>query len=231
MSIKGEIVFNENPVMYPIRAMQTQTELLAITNENINGFDKIGYQAKRPVVSSFAEYLGPKAISTTIDDSVGRIGATGNPLDIALGEKGYFQILTKNGIQLSRDGRLKFTKEGELQNLEGNPILSNNGDKIILPLLPETNDDLKIDLDGRVSVLDRTQKKFIYAGTIGAFTQEGVGLLHPKITQGYIESSNVDLTSEFIQATPYMKNFKLNRQMYTMVNTSMRNVISSLGQV
>lgn len=231
MSLKGEVTFNIKPVMYPIMAMQTQSDLLAITNENVNGFDKIGYQAKRPVLSSFAEFIGPKALSTAIDDSVGRLGVTGNPLDIALEEKGYFQIQTPNGIQLSRDGRLKYTKEGELLSLEGYPILSNNGDKIILPVLPETIEDLKIDLDGRVSVHDHNLKKLVPAGTIGVVTQDGVGVLHPKVRQKYLEFSNVDITTEFIQASPYMRNFKLNKQMFTLVNSSMRNVIQTLGQV
>ncbi len=231
MSIKGEVTFNVKPVMYPIMAMQTQTEMLAIANDNINGFDKIGFQAKKPVLSSFAEYIGPKALSTAVDDSVGRIGYTGNPLDLALEEKGYFQILTPNGVQLTRDGRLKYTKDGVLLSLEGYPILSNNGDKIILPLLPESVDDIKIDLDGKVSVLDRDLKKLVTAGTISTVTQDGVGILHPKVRQNYLEFSNVDITSEFIQAAPYMRNFKLNKQMFTLVNASMRNVISTLGQV
>lgn len=231
MSIKGEVTFNVKPVMYPIMAMQTQTEMLAIANDNINGFDKIGFQAKKPVLSSFAEFIGPKALSTALDDSVGRIGYTGNPLDIALQEKGYFQILTPNGVQLSRDGRLKYTKDGELLSLEGYPILSNNGDKIILPIIPESVDDIKIDLDGKVSVLDKNLKKLVPAGTISTVTQDGVGILHPKVRQNYLEFSNVDITSEFIQAAPYMRNFKLNKQMFTLVNSSMRNVISTLGQV
>ena len=84
--LNGGVHFTERGIVQNIRAMRMQMMLMGITNENITGFDKVGYQRKIPVISSFAEFIGEEAISTTTDDSVGRLGFTDNPLDFALAE-------------------------------------------------------------------------------------------------------------------------------------------------
>lgn len=227
--INGGIHYTERGIVQNIRAMRMQTVLMGITNENVVGFDKIGYQRKIPVVSSFAEFIGEHAISTTTDDSVGRLGLTKNPLDIALAEKGYFQILTEEGIKLTRDGRFKLNKQGELLSLEGGKVLNNMGQPLVLPLVPEKLDDITVDLNGVVRVLDLKTNKFETAGTLSVVTQDGVAVIAPNVRQGYNEFSNVNLQSEFMQAMPYTKTFEANRQLYQIQNSNLQRVISSLG--
>ena len=91
MQINGGVRFCEHGMRASIRAMHVQTQLIGMINENVAGFDKVGYQRKEGVVSSMTEYLGVHGLSTTIDDQVGRIIVSNNPLDIALANKGYFQ--------------------------------------------------------------------------------------------------------------------------------------------
>ncbi len=227
--INGGIHYTERGIVQNIRAMRMQTVLMGITNENVVGFDKIGYQRKIPVVSSFAEFIGEHAISTTTDDSVGRLGLTKNPLDIALAEKGYFQILTDEGIKLTRDGRFKLNKQGELLSLEGGKVLNNMGQPLVLPLVPEKLEDITVDLNGVVRVLDLKTNKFETAGTLSVVTQDGVAVLAPNVRQGYNEFSNVNLQSEFMQAMPYPKTFEANRQLYQIQNSNLQRVISALG--
>ncbi|MCD7780519.1 MAG: hypothetical protein LUH05_07610 [Candidatus Gastranaerophilales bacterium] len=227
--INGGVHFTERGIVQNIRAMRMQTALMAITNENITGFDKIGYQRKIPVVSSFAEFIGEEAISTTTDDTVGRLGLTENPLDVALAEKGYFQIQTKEGIKLTRDGRFKMNKYGEILSLDDNPVLTNNGTPLVLPLVPEKLDEITIDLDGVVRVLNNKTRKFETAGTLGIVSQDGIAVLAPNVRQGYSEYSNVSLQTEFIEAMMYPKTFEANRQLYKIQNTNLQSVISALG--
>ena len=93
MKIKGGIDYFEPGMRSALRAMHLQTEIMAINSENINGFDKVGYQRKDPVISSFTEYIGVHGLSTAIDDQPGRISISQHPLDLALSNKGYFQVL------------------------------------------------------------------------------------------------------------------------------------------
>ena len=229
MTVIGGINYDDRGIVQNIRAMRMQTVLVSITNDNVTGFDKIGYQRKIPVVSSFAEFIGEDAISTTTDDGVGRLGLTQHPLDFALADKGYFQILTKEGIKLTRDGRFKVLGTGELVNVEGDKVLSNMGNPIVLPFVPEQPEDIKVDLNGVVRVLDKKTRKFHTAGTMSIVTAEGVAVLNPNVRQGYQEYSNVNLQSEFMQAMQYPKTFEANRQMYMIQNTNLQRAISALG--
>ena len=227
--INGGVHFTERGIIQNIRAMRMQTALMAITNENVVGFDKIGYQRKIPVVSSFAEFIGEDAISTTTDDTIGRLGLTENPLDVALAEKGYFQVLTKEGVKLTRDGRFKMNKNGEILSRDGDKILTNMGTPLILPFVPEKLEDISIDLNGVVRVLNNKTRKFETAGTLSVVSQDGVAVLSPNVRQGYNEYSNVSLQTEFMQAMMYPRTFEANRQLYQIQNSNLQRVISSLG--
>ena len=227
--INGGIHYTERGIVQNIRAMRMQTVLMGITNDNVVGFDKIGYQRKIPVVSSFAEFIGEEAISTTTDDSVGRLGLTKNPLDVALAEKGYFQILTKDGIKLTRDGRFKMTKDGQILALDGSKVLTDMGTPLVLPVVPEKLEDISIDLNGVVRVLNNRTRTFELAGTLSVVTQDGIAVMSPNVRQGFNEFSNVNLQSEFMQAMQYPKTFEANRQLYQIQNSNLQRAISTLS--
>ena len=210
--------------------MHVQSELIGMYNENVGGFDKIGYQRQEPVVSSFTEFLGVHGLSKTTDDKVGRISVSENPLDLALANKGYFQIQTQDGTRLTRDGRFKLDKEGNLLTLEDDKVLSNAGVPIKLPIVPEQISDVKINAKGLVSVLNRDTNKFETAGYVGVVDTNGVVVMNPEIKQGYNEYSNVSLQNEFIGMMPIIRNFEANRQIFMIQNQNLQKVISQLGQ-
>ncbi len=227
--INGSVFYDSRGIVQNIRAMRMQTQLMAITNENVTGFDKVGYQRKIPVVSSFAEYIGEAAISTTTDDTVGRLVYTENPLDVALAEKGYFCVQTKDGIKLTRDGRFKMTKDGEILTLDDNKVLTKAGTPLVLPLVPEKTDEITIDLDGAVKVFNKKTRKFEPAGTISVVTQNGAAVLEPNVRQCFSEYSNVSLQTEFMEAMPYIQTFKANSQLYKIQNSNLQKAISYLS--
>lgn len=230
MKINGGIRYCEKGLTASLRAMHVQSELIGMYNENVGGFDKIGYQRQEPVVSSFTEFLGVHGLSKTTDDKVGRIAMSENPLDLALANKGYFQIQTQDGIRLTRDGRFKLDKEGNLLTLEDDKVLSNAGVPIKLPLVPEQIKDVKINAKGLVSVLNRKTNKFENAGVVGVVDTNGVIVMNPEVKQGYNEYSNVSLQDEFIGMMPIIRNFEANRQIFMIQNQNLQKVISQLGQ-
>lgn len=230
MKINGGIRYCEKGLTASLRAMHVQSELIGMYNENVVGFDKIGYQRQEPVVSSFTEFLGVHGLSKTTDDKVGRIAMSENPLDIALANKGYFQIQTADGIKLTRDGRFKLDKQGNLLTLENDKVLSNAGVPIQLSVVPEQLKDIKINSKGLVSVLNRKTNKFENCGFLGVVDTNGVIVMNPEVKQGYNEYSNVSLQDEFIVMMPIIRNFEANRQIFMIQNQNLQKVISQLGQ-
>ena len=229
MKINGGVRYYERGIDLSIRAMQVQTELMSIANENINGFDKVGYQRQEPVVSSFSEFVGVHAISKTTDTKIGRIAMSENPLDFAIATEGYFQTEGNDGIKLTRDGRFKLDKNGNLLTLDDRRVLSNAGMPITLPIVPEKVEDIKVDESGLVKVLDKNTGALLLAGHIGVVDANGMIVMEPQIKQGYNEYSNVALQNEFMTMMPIIRNFDANRQLFMIQNQNLQKVISQLG--
>lgn len=230
MLLQGTISNTQRGIHDSIGAMHMQMELMGIGNANVQGFDKVGYQRKDAVVSSFAELIGIHALSESVDDTVGRIAETLNPLDIAIGNKGYFQTLNKNGsIELTRDGRFKINEKGELLGLQDEKVLTQGGTVIILPFMPKEAKDIKIDNDGKLFVFNHDTRKLQYVDTISVVSSDGKAVLDPKIKQGCLEFSNVNLAQEFMEMLPYRKNFDANRQLFRLQNDALTSAIQQLG--
>ena len=229
MKISTGIRYCEPGMRSSIRAMQVSNELLGITNDNVSGFDKVGYQRKEAVVSSFTEFLGVHGISTNVDEQVGRIQASERPLDIAIATQGYFQIQTPNGVKLTRDGRFKLDKDGYLLSLEDGNVLSNSGTPIKLPFVPQSLTNIKIDRKGRLSVFNKDTRKLEYVTTMGVVDSSGMAVMRPDVKQGYNEYSNVSLQNEFLAVMPTIRVFEANRQIFIMQNTNVQKAISQLS--
>lgn len=229
MIIRGGINYVDKGMTASLMAMHLQSEIIAINNENITGFDKIGYQRQDPVVSSFTEFIGVHGLSKSTDDQVGRIAISENPLDCAIAVKGYFQTMDKDGIKITRDGRFKLDNEGNLLTLQDAQVLSNAGMPIQLPFVPEKLEDIKINEKGEIRVFNAKTMKQEYAGTIGVVDSEGRLVARPDIKQKFNEYSNVSLQNEFLTMMPTIRNFEANRQMFLIQNQNLQKVINQLG--
>lgn len=230
MQINGGVRFCEQGMKASIRAMHVQSEVFGIINENITGFDKVGYQRKEPVVSSFTEYIGIHGLSSTIDDKPGRYTYTSNPLDVSIANKGYFQIQTPEGVKLSRDGRFRISKDGYLLTLDDNKVLSDAGMPIQFPVIPDKPSDIKVSNKGKISYFNKLSGQLEDVCHLGIIDTNGVAVLNPDVKQGYNEYSNVNLHTEFLSIKPVMRNFEANRQIFLIESSNLQKVISQLGQ-
>lgn len=229
MKLNAGVRYVENGLKTSIKAMQVQSALINISNDNIAGFDKVGYQRKEAVVSSFVEYLGTDGVSTTEDDTVGRITNSGNPLDLALATKGYFQTQSSEGVKLTRDGRFKLDKNGNLLTLDNAKVLANNGVPIKLDIIPENLNGIVVNSKGLLSVLNKATNKLESVASIGVVDANGALLRTPEVKQGYNEYSNVSLQNEFLALMPPLKAFDANRQIFMIESSNLSKAISQLG--
>lgn len=229
MQINGGVRFCEQGMKASIRAMHVQSEILGMINENVAGFDKVGFQRREPVVSSFSEYIGVHGLSSTVDDQVGRIMVSRNPLDITMANKGYFQIQTPEGVKLTRDGRFKLDRYGNLLSLEDYPVLSDAGMPIVLPVVPDNPKQVVVNSKGMVSVYDKGSNELVQAGYLGIVDSNGMAVINPDVKQGYNEHSNVTIQNEFLAIKPVVRTFEANRQIFLLESSNLQKVISQLG--
>lgn len=229
MRLNSGVRYIENGLRTSIKGMQVQSALIDIANDNVTGFDKVGYQRKEAVVSSFVEYLGTNGISTTADDKVGRISSTGNPLDLALATKGYFQVQGKEGIKLTRDGRFKLDKNGNLLTLDDSKVLSDSGRAIKLNIMPDDLKEVVVNSRGTLSVFNKNTKELQKVANIGIVDSNGSIVMNPEVKQGYNENSNVSMEREFLGMMAPVRNFDANRQIFIIENSNLSKAISQLG--
>lgn len=230
MKLLGGISLNGDGMTSSLNAMILGQEVVGVLKDNIAGYNKVGYQRKVPVVTSFAEFLGPHALSVNKDEQVGRIKITKKPLDLVLGNEGYFQVQTDNGIKLTRDGRFKLDKDGNLLTIQDHRVLSKNGHPIKLKKLPKNLNDIKIHDNGLIQYKDPENLKIHDAGFISAVSSDGSRVKNPKMKQGYLEESNVVLNEEIHSAITLRRGFTVNVETFKIQNDSLSKTIQQLGR-
>ena len=229
MQIDTGVSYIEHGLKSAIKGMQISNTIVQTTNQNVLGFDKVGYQRKEIVNSSFAEFIGADAISTVTDDKVGRLTLTSNPLDLALANKGYFQIQDATGIKLTRDGRFKLDKDGNLLTLNDGKVLGQDGLPIKSSIIPKNVKEVVVNSKGDISVFNPQTKKLDKMGTLSIVNTDGSIVIDPQVKQGYNEYSNVSLEKEFLGMMMPLRNFDANRQMFMIESSVLSKTISQLG--
>ncbi len=232
MALEGKVTFQGDGMGISVRAMNADIHRIKIHTDNIAQMDIPGYQSKKPVVTSFVEYLGANAIDSVVNTEVGRVRKTENPLDLAINAQGYFQRLSKGGrIELSRDGRMKIDKEGYLLSLDNKFILSDAGLPIKLSTIPtDQKRDLAIGPDGSIQVYDDKLSQMVYQGRIHVVDENGITATQGEVAQGYVESSNVMLQQEFVGAVPLRREFEANRQLFLIQSDVLSRTVQELGR-
>ncbi len=230
MNLYGGISFNGDGITSTVNTMVLGQEIVGILKDNLAGYNKVGYQRKIPVVSSFAEFLGPHALSVNKDEQVGRIRLTQKPLDIVLGNEGYFQVQTENGIKLTRDGRFKIDKNGNLLTIQDQQVLSSDGAAIRFDKIPQKLSDIKVRKDGLIQFVDPEDLKIRDVGYISAVSSDGTRLEDINIKQGYVEESNVVMHKEAYSLLTLRRNFNVNTEMFKIQNEALTKALQELGK-
>jgi flagellar basal-body rod protein FlgF len=231
MVLKGYVYANDG-LSISVKAMHTQMAVLNIHTDNIAFYATPGYHKKEPVITSFAEYLGPNSVETATSTEIGRIRRSGYPLDVALNTKGYFQKLNAyGGVDLTRDGRFRLDKDGYLRSADGKQILSSAGTPLKFSVIPNNLEkDIKINPNGEVLVYDMRKGKAISMGRLGIANEKGSAATEVDVKQGHVEDSNVMLQQEYMAIMPIRREFEANRQMFILQNDALSRMIQELGR-
>ena len=160
------------------------------------------------------------------DLSSGAMQETGNPLDLALDENGWFAVIAPDGTEAyTRAGNFRLTANGLLTTQEGLPVLGEGG-----PVAIPQSSDIVFGTDGTVSVrplgqesnalaqvdrlrLVRPDPSMLEKGADGLFRMRdgSTAPLDAEVTvmQGVLEGSNVNVVEEMISMMNYQRQYEL----------------------
>lgn len=197
---------------------------------------------------------------TFTDFTQGNLKSTGNPLDVAIEGEGFFEVLTPEGVRLTRSGSFSIDGDGRLVTKQGYPVLRDgglgqdpatreirfNGSSVVISSAGEVFDGNQS--VGRLSLLnvgnrDALQKtgQSLYAfrdnqdpqlSVAGTNAETGDGA-DVKLHQGFLEGSNINVVREMtdmIAATRVFESTQKAIQAYDQMAGKVVNEVPKLGQ-
>lgn len=187
-------------------------------------------------------------VGTFSDFSQGALKATGNPLDFALEGKGFMEVLSPSGIRWTRSGNFKVDTNGRLVTKEGFPVLSagtgsaegrmiqiGNGQKV------SVGEQGGIYVEGNkvadLSVVDITpidslhkvgHNMYKLRDNMNPEVQPVVGT---KVTQGFVEGSNVDIVREMTDMISAHRVFEANQKAVKAYDSIAEKLVNSVPRI
>lgn len=248
-------------------AQQTRMEVVAnnIANVNTTGFkrervvfedllhqniNQVGANSTQDtqLPSGFSIGTGVRVVATEKLHSQGKLVNTGNPLDLAVQGKGFFQVLLPDGtLAYTRDGSFQVNQEGQLVTASGyqvQPAIT----------VPEGALSVTIGSDGTVSVLlpgstaptqigslqlsnfinpaglqPIGQNLLLESGSSGA-PQTGTPGLNGlgTLTQGSVESSNVNIAEELVNMIETQRAYEMNSKAIQSADQMLQFITNNL---
>jgi flagellar basal-body rod protein FlgF len=116
-------------------AMNKRMEAIA---NNIANMNTAGYRAAGVKFQAAMSHVGDEQVAYASPGTVyilreaGPVSYTGNSLDVAIDGDGWLALKSPQGTIYTRDGRMHMTDRGELQSVNGYPVLDPGGSPITL---------------------------------------------------------------------------------------------------
>lgn len=179
----------------------------------------------------------PKVEGTFYNHIQGSLMRTGGPMDLAIGGNGFFAVSASWGDGFTRDGRFYVDAEGRLATVSGNyqmqgrsgPIVVNPGSKVEFSPIGEVKvDDVVVDTI-RVVEFDNPQALQSVNGSVFRDTNNTAGINEvesPRVIQGYIEASNVNVVDEMMELIYLSRIYAIDTK---IVQTRDQNLSSALN--
>ncbi len=101
------------------------------------------------------DYVGMDNSAVIVDEvgknfELGRIRYTGNDLDFAIANEGFFAIATPQGERFTRGGNFQLDGAGRIVNNDGFPVLGKNGEIEIKEGFIDVNESGQVSVNGEI---------------------------------------------------------------------------------
>ncbi len=212
--------------------------------QNIANSTTSGYKKER---ISFKNYLIPvdnktsfatdgrsmSTISSIITDfSKGTLLKTGNPLDVAINGEGFF-VLENN--RYTRNGNFKINTDGYLVTHDDIKVLGSGGPISVRGRKIDINSSGEVFVDdisvGTIKIVDFSDKGLLKKLNGGIFTTDEPGeAIKFHISQGYLETSNVEVIKEMVQMLTSLREFEAYQKIIQAFDDASAKVNNQMGK-
>jgi flagellar basal-body rod protein FlgG len=227
------------------RNMDYKTKNIEIVANNLANMSTVGYKRELPFAELMTRNNG--ASGTQLSDlSAGNIIATNNSLDVAVSGAGYFVVKNNDGSTgLTKDGRFSISSEGYLETAQHQRVQGQRGDINLYQNLLDKEQVVSITSEGDVKMGDNFVDKFLIGkidtqqnlvrNNVQDFNVQGqqFGIADQntyKLSQGYIEESNVNPVVEMESMITLNKDYEAAQKIIGFFDQSLAKA-SEVGKV
>ena len=194
--------------------------------------------------------LGVKIGENYVDYSEGPIKETGNTLDLALSDRGFFAVeyTNKAGVtstKYTRDGNFAMNQQGFLQTQDGDYVLDEDGQRIQMdPALPiSISRNGTIVQDGTTvavigitdfedyNYLERFGENFFQPVEGAVELERGETGVDTQIHQGYLEMSNISVVTEMVNMITLQRQYESNQKVITTYDDTLEQAVMQNGKI
>jgi len=201
---------------------------------------RINDGVKEPEIGTMGAGVQLDAVATT--HTAGTMRTTDNSFDFALEGKGFFAVQTPAGVRYTRNGTFTRSAAGELVNQDGNRVLGQNG-----PINLQTSGQagkVTASEDGRIfldQVENNTFQLFGFEDE-NKLQKEGANLFRPpdgveaqaatpKVHQGALELSNVNVISEMLNMITGFRAYETNSKVVQAHDAMLDKAVNEVAKV
>lgn len=192
--------------------------------------------------------LGGLSFGVSIDETVtdfsqGVLKETNKKADMGIQGSGFFSVRSPEGnISYTRDGSFRIDNQGNLTTNTGHYVLGSNlntgniepinvgqGNMAVSP-----NNVISVDGVNKYSfnIVDfddysnlKKQGDNMYSGENGRPTDSAL------IKQGFIETSNIDITSEMANMMTFVREYEANQKVIQTIDSTLQKIANEIGAV
>lgn len=183
----------------------------------------VGSADAAPIIGKLG--LGVETNENYTSFEQGSFRATDSSSDFALSGEGFFSVETPAGERYTRNGNFILGKEGVLVTKDGYPLMGENGQIHLEDNSFNVNEDGMIySKDGefidRIKVVRFDNERYLKkmgnslwsANDISGSAYVAEGAERPKMMQGYVETSNVNVVEEMVKMIEVNRAYEANQK-------------------
>ena len=189
----------------------------------------------RPFGPSERAFAAPHALKTTFEP--GRVRLTGNPLDMAIQGRGFFEVKTPQGTRYTRNGMLSLDNQRRLVTNMGFPVMGTKGEIKIPAGKLDMSAQGEIKVEGNpvatLKIMDFDDAHMPVKSTDGLFIADAKGTVakHPQVQAGHIEESNVNSLGEMVKMIEGMRSYESAQKLIQTLDRMAEVAIQDVGRV
>jgi flagellar basal-body rod protein FlgG len=218
----------------PVQAALQQERKMEIIANHLANADTTGFKGD---IVKFDELYNEYR---SVDFSQGDLKNTGNTLDLALTDEGFFKVQTPAGIRYTRNGNFVLNHESILVTQNGDRVLGESGEIVIEGSNVDVNGQGEVFVDGelvdKLAVVNfespnklKKEEGSLFNHPDGASAEIPVVVI--SIEQGALEGPNVVIVKEMTRMIETMRTYEAYQKVIQSLDETDAKAINELGQV